>query len=231
MRDAMVWKERINSNYLEDWMLIIILVSVILIAYVRVRNHEVFATLTSSIINPKILTKEITNQLGWTDLEKTLLLTVFFLVSSLFYTLILLYFFPQVTKQTTTFAFFAVFFVFSLFLYFIRLSILSIIQFITGEYEFLQEYSFSIGQYFRFMGLVLLPLGLLIAIFPEDNVSLFIYPGLIILGIMYLVRILRLITNSLKIEGGFFYIILYLCTFEFLPVLIAIHFLKVFLTR
>lgn len=229
MPQEITWEPRIISTYLEDWMLLVILVTIVLVAIVRVKNSTSFTTLTTSIFTKKTMAKESAGQIGWTDTEKIILLAIYFLSSSLFFTLILHKFFPNLTSQSSSIAFFELFVLINIVVYFFKLGILSFIQLIIGRYQMISEYSFSIGQSNRFLGVLFIPLCILIVIYSKSEVNGLLYFGLFSLGIVYSIRVIRIIINSLKIEGGIFYIILYLCAFEFLPFLITFHFMKMIL--
>ena len=58
-------------------------------------------------------------------------------------------------------------------------------------------------------------------IFPVNNL---IISGLIIVGIMYLIRVIRLFIIFLNRNISIFYLILYLCALEILPVLISVKY-------
>jgi len=229
MPNEIIWEFREVTSYREDWMLVVILISFVLVAFVRIKNSDSFATLISSIFLPTIMSKESAGQVGWTDTEKMILLAVYFLSSSLLFTLILKHFYPDFAALSSSIAFFELFILLGSVAFFIRLGILWAIELIIGNSHMIKEYSFSVGQNNRFLGLIYIPLCLLVVLFSHNEASILLYTGVVIFGIMYLLRIFRIIVNSLKIEGGFFYIILYLCTFEFLPFIITFHYVKLIL--
>jgi hypothetical protein len=95
----------------------------------------------------------------------------------------------------------------------------------SGTDEAFGEYSVTIFQSYRFLGLILLILTILLSyttLFPTK--SLFI-TGFIIAAVTYLMRITRLLIIFLKRNISIFYLILYLCALEFLPVLILLKYL------
>ena len=52
----------------------------------------------------------------------------------------------------------------------------------------------------------------------------FVEAGIIVLGFMYLVRVIRLLIIFLNRNISIFYLILYLCALEILPVLIVVKY-------
>jgi len=86
-----------------------------------------------------------------------------------------------------------------------------------------QLYGFTIQTFNIFLGIILIPFNLIIAFGPEKTTVPLIYIGLIIIGILALLRTFRgfLIASS-YIQGNLFHFLLYLCTFEILPILLLI---------
>jgi len=84
-------------------------------------------------------------------------------------------------------------------------------------------YSFTIQTFNMFIGIVLIPVNLIIAFGPEKMVSILIYVSLFFIGLAYLLRNLRgILIASKYISGNLFHFLLYLCTFEILPILLLI---------
>ena len=96
--------------------------------------------------------------------------------------------------------------------------------FTSGERELFTEYLLGIYQFYRFSALFLFVVIILISyttIFPLE--SCFI-AGTIVLGILYLIRIIRLLIIFINRNISIFYLILYLCALEILPVVISVKY-------
>jgi hypothetical protein len=86
-----------------------------------------------------------------------------------------------------------------------------------------QLYSFTIQTFNIFVGLILIPLNLIIAFGPEKTAEPMIYLGLIIITILALLRTFRgFLIASTYIQSNLFHFLLYLCTFEIIPILLLI---------
>lgn len=86
-----------------------------------------------------------------------------------------------------------------------------------------QLYGFTIQTFNIFLGIVLIPFNLIIAFGPENTAVPLIYIGLIIIGILALLRTFRgFLIASTYIQSNLFHFLLYLCTFEILPILLLI---------
>ncbi len=84
-------------------------------------------------------------------------------------------------------------------------------------------YGFTILCFNIFIGIVLIPINLIIAFGPEKMSIILIYITVIFIGILFVLRSIRgLIIASKFISTNLFHFLLYLCTFEILPILILI---------
>lgn len=83
-----------------------------------------------------------------------------------------------------------------------------------------REYLFNIDNFNRSLGLLLLPVTILISFAPTRNPAFIVYSGIIIVAIFNLLLLQRGIFILLKKQFSIFYLFLYLCTLEFLPLLL-----------
>lgn len=83
-----------------------------------------------------------------------------------------------------------------------------------------QEYLFSMTVYNRVLGLFLMPVTATIAFVPLTQVEPILYAGLAIVAIFYLMSLIRGGKIFLKKHFSISYLILYLCTLEFLPLIL-----------
>ena len=88
-----------------------------------------------------------------------------------------------------------------------------------------QEYLFSITVFNRVLGLFLLPVSASIAFIPVSQVEVLLFAGAALIGIFYLMSILRGGKIFLKKQFSISYLILYLCTLEILPLLLIYNLL------
>jgi hypothetical protein len=94
----------------------------------------------------------------------------------------------------------------------------------SNQSEAFNEYLAGINQAYHLSALVLFILVVLVSytILLPDKV--FLISGLATIGIMYLFRVIRLLIIFLNRNISIFYLILYLCALEFLPVAVAIRY-------
>lgn len=89
------------------------------------------------------------------------------------------------------------------------------------------EYLFGITVFNRVLGLFLLPVSAVIAFVPLAIAGPLLYIGLLIVLIFYLLSLVRGIKIFLKKQFSISYLILYLCTLEFLPLLLIYNLLLI----
>ena len=88
-----------------------------------------------------------------------------------------------------------------------------------------QEYLFSITVFNRVLGLFLVPVSATIAFIPLLQVEPLLFTGLAIIVIFYLLSLIRGGKIFLKKQFSISYLILYLCTLEFLPLVLIYNLL------
>jgi len=102
-----------------------------------------------------------------------------------------------------------------------------IIGVLTESKHEVQEYLFSITVFNRVLGLFLLPISATIAFIPLSQIEPLLFAGLGIIIIFYLMSLIRGAKIFLKKQFSISYLILYLCTLEFLPLLLIYNLLLI----
>ena len=95
---------------------------------------------------------------------------------------------------------------------------------ISGENGVFREYLVGIYHSYRFSALILFVLVILMSYTMILPARMGFISGLIVFVIMYLIRIIRLMIIFLNRNISIFYLILYLCALEFLPVVISVKY-------
>jgi hypothetical protein len=94
----------------------------------------------------------------------------------------------------------------------------------SGEKEVFREYILGIYQAYRFSALFLFVIVILIAYTSLLPVKAAAISGFIVIGVMYMIRVFRLLIIFINRNISIFYLILYLCALEILPVLISVKY-------
>jgi hypothetical protein len=94
----------------------------------------------------------------------------------------------------------------------------------SSERDVFREYILGIYQSYRFSALLLFILIILMSYTMFFPVRVYITSGIIVLGLMYLIRVIRLLIIFINRNISIFYLILYLCALEILPVVISVKY-------
>jgi len=83
-----------------------------------------------------------------------------------------------------------------------------------------EESVFNIRLYYKALGLILLPIVTIHAVLTETNfITIWVMAALVV--IMYIANVIRTIYLGIRKDISIFYLILYLCTLEILPLLLV----------
>lgn len=89
------------------------------------------------------------------------------------------------------------------------------------------EFLFNMGNYNKVLGISLFPIVALAAYAPVASPQLFLIAGLILAALFYLLLLFRGFSILIKKQFPIFYLFLYLCTLEFLPLLLILKMVTV----
>jgi hypothetical protein len=106
----------------------------------------------------------------------------------------------------------------------LRHFVCTIIGNLSGEQEVFNEYLVTIYQAYRIAGLYLLIITVLILYTSFIPVNILFYAGFSLVALLYLFRAFRLFLIFINRHVSIFYLILYLCALEILPVLIIVKY-------
>ncbi len=95
---------------------------------------------------------------------------------------------------------------------------------ISGETEAFNEYVITIYLSYRYVAVFLFILAIMISYTGFFNAKSLFLAGSIMIGVVYLMRIIRLFMIFIRKKISIFYLILYLCALEFLPVVILLKY-------
>jgi len=105
-----------------------------------------------------------------------------------------------------------------------------IVSFFTGEIsgnrELFREYMFNLFSFYSLLGIILVMINFLIPYLVIIPPGLLITSVSALIGILYLLRTIRLVTIFIRGNFSLLYLILYLCALEFTPILIFIKYLS-----
>ncbi len=209
------YKYSSNTN----WETVLILISLIIFGWVRLKYKNVISDFVKAATNSHFIyqTFKDTNIL---KRQASALLDILFYINV---SLLLFQIFEYNNigiLELSGFKAYMLCFVFCVIVYAIKYIIHKLIGILLIIQNDMSEYVFHIYLYNKFAGIIILPF---IASYPFVSYpaqKIILYIAVILLIILYIVRIFRGILISFKKRLSVFYIILYLCTLEILPVIV-----------
>jgi hypothetical protein len=106
----------------------------------------------------------------------------------------------------------------------VRNAICAVTGNLSGQKEVFSQYLVTINQSYHFTALILFFPVVFISYAVLLPANIFLTAGIAITGLMYLLRVIRLLIIFLNRNISILYLILYLCALEILPVAIAIKY-------
>ncbi len=209
------WKINHTST---DWLTILIFLSLFLFTSVKYSFGKYLISLFQSITNYPTASRLFREQNISLKQGSSRLEILFLLVFSLFGYHLTKYFdmdfpFGKFLQFTTCFIVLGLFFLFKITAY-------SMIGFISETQAETSEFLFNMRNHNKILGVLLLPVVGFIAWGPVPLPFYSILAGLVITSIIYLLTLGRGVKILLKKQFSIFYLFLYLCTLEFLPLFV-----------
>ena len=209
----------------DDWILLIILVATFLFALIRKSSDNIMQGLGRFFLFRGVNDPSSRDTTGLFSWESTINNLISFLVLGLFgYSAASYYNLIPAILAGIIFWIISVAIIISAVT--IRHVLCLIIGIASGEKDTFREYLLGVYQYYRFSSLLIFVLIILMSYTTIFPIKTFFDAGLIVLATFYLIRILRLFMIFIKRNISLFYLILYLCALEILPVLILVKYIS-----
>lgn len=206
-----------------DWVILIILISAFLYSLIRTTSKSILPGVSRLFQFRGINDSASRGTDGLFHWQSTILNLVSFLIISLFiYCIAVFYdFIPSGISGIT-------FWLISFGIIIVAITLRHITCVITGslsgQRDVFRDYLVGIYKSYQFSALILSIIVILLSYTILLPVKVLIISGIIALGIMYLIRVIRLLKIFINRNISIFYLILYLCALEILPVVISIKY-------
>lgn len=203
-----------------DWIILIVFFTAACYSVIRVLSRNLFAESAKILFSQSVNdpgSRDITSLFHW---QSTLINFVSFLNISLFSYFVIVRYNMLPENFSGILALIIIFSAVTLIIT-LRHFICVITGNLSDEKEAFNEYILVVYQWYRIIGLLSFFLVIMISyttVFP--SAYLFI-SGFILIALAYFFRVFRLLIIFIKRDISIFYLILYLCALEFLPVLIS----------
>ena len=215
------YSKEVTRQSIPDWYFIIIILAFSSIAWARIVYGKFFNSLWLSAYSYQIATKSYREQ-GVVHKKFGIGLDFLYLISgSLFFYLLNLFLFPGSLFSKGIIFVFQAFLVLS-FLIFIRVIIMRLTAHIFVQSELFLGFLYHYFLYNKVIGIVILPFLLAVPYTNGILQEILMFTGISMIIAVYILRLIRAATYVFKNVVLLFYLILYLCILEILPILVVI---------
>jgi hypothetical protein len=206
-----------------DWLIGIIIGCLVLFAWLKLFYNKFIDQTFISLWNFQLSENFLRDQSIFSRRVSIMLNLNFIVTAGLFFYLVALFFEINPWKLNPFNIFLA-----STGIVALLLSVRYIVSHLTGvifdHHKLFKDYLNQILIIYKIAGVVLIPVIMAIAYFPEEIRIYLIISGLILLAAGFLFRFVKGIQLIFNKDVSIFYMILYLCTLEFLPALVIYKF-------
>ena len=209
---------REKNSFNSDWITILLIFLLVLLASVRIAYSKYISTLFQSVFNYSTsfrMYREKNNSI----LHAAFRLEAFFYLTFSIFIFQLLNFL-QLDIANTNFVFFARVLGVVIVWFLLKKITYHLLGMIIKGVSETSEYLFNLDNSNRVIGILLLPLVILIAFYPFGSPYFIVYIGVFAVAFFYLMLLKRGISILIKKQFPIFYLFLYLCTLEFLPLIL-----------
>ena len=214
-----------RNDVTNDWYLGIILFIVMLFMWIKIFYNKYFTLLFNSLLNYQISLKLLREKSVLTKRVSFALNLIYIIVLALFI-LKFLEFYQIKLFKFNNFELLLVLINMIILLSVARILILNIIGFLFNSNNIFNEYIHNNYIINKNLGLFLFPLVFIQVYMSEKLTVVFIIAGIILIFLSYILRLYRGFQIIIKKDIFLFYLILYLCTLEILPLLLGYKLFK-----
>ncbi len=217
-------ERHINSiNY--DWVTLILILALIFLASVRITWSKYLVHLFQSVVNYSTSYRMFQEKNSSLLQGAFRLDLIFYLVFSVFVFQLFVFFKLEIPYHS--FYLYLVSLAIVLFFLLLKKALYKTFGFIINKTEETSEYLFNLNNFNRVTGLLLLPVIAIIAFYPFPNLQVPVIIGITITVFLYFILLSRGFVILLKKQFSIFYLFLYFCTLEFLPLVLLYKILVV----
>ena len=217
--------ERNPAFLRENWFIGALILSFLLIIWTKIRFGKLFNETITGMWNYKNSFSLFRNRSSLYQ-QTSLLLFINYLISAgLFVYLSLKAFNISPGYHLPSFRIYLVILLVLVALYIYMYIIIRLTGYFTMSRDALSEYLHFTNLFFHNAGIYLFPVNALIPYIYEGAAQWLLYAGWFLIGGLYILRVIKLITIFIRERFSLFFLFLYLCALEILPILIFIHLL------
>lgn len=217
--------ENFRVAFSQDWILFVILGSLAIIAWTKLFYNKFISLIFKAAFNYQ-LSYKLFRENNSVYQRTSFLFNLNFVINIGLFGYLSLHFYSKFPETHNHFLYFLIISGIVAAFYLLKYVVYKILGFILKEENTTSEYLHNLLIYNKILGITLLPITVSI-----PYIDPIMHKPLIILGIMmyiifFIMSIIRGFLITIRTNVSIFYLILYLCTLEILPIIILIKFLK-----
>lgn len=214
----------IRSSDSSVWPAITLLVTFALIVFARVSEPRKFFRVFTSFYSLQA-SKQLLREDYKIGRRLSVVLLLVFLVSLSYLLYLLNRYFGLILPEWPALGQFGFFAGMVLAMYFVKYLFSMAVGYMINATELVKEYLFNVSVFAQVAGIAIFPFVIAIQ-FSKYRAEWFLYPAIVLVLAFFIFRLVRGFAISAVEQGiGFFYIFLYLCALEILPLLVLVKFL------
>jgi hypothetical protein len=206
-------------NLASEWIALLFLSILTGLLWIKVNYSRRFELLFGAVINPRFLRQLMREELVFSHRASIVLTVVFFLTGSLY-----LYEIDNIFNlsiiDSDGFSLWLNYLILLTMIYTIKVSSMQLVKLLANGDFGLEEYQYNVFLINNAAGVVLFPFVLVSAYLYKSEASGVLIAGGIVIGLFLFYRLTRGLFSAFSNRIPLFYIILYLCSLEILPLLI-----------
>ena len=213
-----------RNNFHPDWFSIILIVSVVMLSWSRKFFGRYFQQSIAGLFDFHLSARLFRDKNILLQRVSSILLLNFVVTSALFVYKSLEYLNPRFFNPSFS-SFLVIAGALLLILLFNSFSV-HFLNFLFTRSQALLEYYYQVQNFFKSVGVVLIPLVIVYTYLQGGTLAWLLWTGVISISLLYLYRLFKGQRIIQRLEVPVFYLLLYLCILELLPVLVAAKFIK-----
>jgi hypothetical protein len=206
------------ASYNSDWMVGVLLFALILIAIIRFSFSKFLFRVFDSIINYQT-SSNLFSEKNMRNLRGSMFLNLLFYVNFTLFIVQYLVYILTLNQNHNNIVFFLYCFVGLEALYSTKFVLIRFIGYVFNGIKESKEYLHTVSIYNKNLGVILLPITLSVPYMAQHATPLLLNAGLILTLFFYIFRLFRGVKILFRQHVSIFYMILYLCALEILPLL------------
>lgn len=217
-------KEEIKPKYIYgkiqfDWITILLIGSFLLLGWVQLFNKKYLGSLIKSIVSFQESNTLYRDKNSFME-KASFLINFLFLSNVAVFTIQLKHFYGIDFEGIQDHILYFITFGALIGLYIFRAISSSFIGYLFLKQKVFSEYFHNVNLFTKNTGLFLLPIVITLQFLSYEYIAIIVYIGIALIVVLYLLQMLRSFQIIIRKNVSIFYIILYLCAFEFAPFLI-----------